>query len=116
MNQYEITELEVYLRQWIAAHPDQRRWSTDEIAAELAQDADFNLIKLAGWLQTPDGQIIEHAVGQVLPYPYNYGADVLVEAVKIAARQRTRKERLDALALGGGVALVIVLILGLGAK
>lgn len=55
--------------------------------------------------------LITQAVGSVLPYPYNYGAKVLTDAVQIAACQRTRRERLQALA--GGMVIAMAIILGL---
>src|SRR5262249_9348475 len=64
-----------------------------DVAAEPAADADFEVVKLAGWMQTPAGVLITQIVESVLPYPNNYGADVLADAIQIAARQRTERQR-----------------------
>jgi len=111
MNENEIARLQAYLRQWVRSNPTWHRWSGEEIAAELARDADFSTIRLAGWLQTPDGAVITQIVQSVLPYPYGYGAEVLADAVQIAARQCTRNERLQVMAVGVGIAVVAVLVL-----
>lgn len=109
MNHDQVVNLQAYLHRWLGTHPNWRQWSADDIAAELARDADFQLIKWADWLQSPDGELIEGVVSRLLPPPYNYGADVLAEAVKIAADQRTRRRRLEALGAGGLVALLVIL-------
>ncbi len=109
MNQDEVVNLQAYLQRWMGTHPNWLQWSADDIAAELARDADFQLIKWADWLQSPNGEVIDSMVSQLLPPPYNYGADVLAEAVKIAAHQRTRRRRLEVLGAGSVVALLVIL-------
>lgn len=109
MNQDQVADLQVYLQRWMSTHPNWRQWSADDIATELARDADFQLIKWADWLQSPDGELIESVVSRLLPPPYNYGADVLAEAVKVAADQRTRRRRLEVLGAGGAAALLVIL-------
>lgn len=109
MNPNEVAKLDSYLRQWIDHNPGWQRWFPAEIAAAWAQDADFTVIKLAAWLRTPDGQLIQQVVEGILPFPYNYGTDVLTEAIQIAARQRTTRQRLETAAVGGGLAVVLVL-------
>jgi hypothetical protein len=109
MNPDDIARFAAYLRQWTSSHPGWQYQSVQEIATELARDADFETIKLAAWLRSPEGQLIERVVQGVLPYPYNYGADVPAEAVQIAARQRTTRQRLEVLAGGGVVAVLLVL-------
>jgi hypothetical protein len=111
MNENEIARLQAYLQQWIRDNPAWHQRAAEDIAAELARDADFNTIRLAGWLRTPDGVLTTQIVQSILPYPYNYGAKVLADAVQIAARQRTRSERLQA--LSGGMAVALLVILGL---
>ena len=111
MNENEIARLQAYLQQWIRSNPGWRQRAAEDIAAELTRDADFTTIRLAGWLRTPDGALTERIVQNILPYPYNYGAEVLADAVQIAAHQRTRSERLQA--LGGGIVIAMIVILGL---
>jgi hypothetical protein len=109
MNENEIARLQAYLQQWIRNNPTWHQRAAEDIAAELARDADFSTIRLAGWLRTPDGTLTTQIVQSVLPYPYSYGAKVLADAIQIAARQRTRSERLQALGAGTVVALVVIL-------
>ena len=112
MNDQEYAKLEIFLRQWVRTHPLWHQLSAEDIAAELAADVDWGMIRLASWMQTPDGALITHIVQRVLPYPYNYGADVLAEAVRIAATQRTERQRGLTLAGGIGLAAMAVFLLG----
>jgi hypothetical protein len=112
VNETEVARLGSYLRQWTQTHPYWHQRSAEDIADELAADADFGTIRLAGWLQTPDGTLITRIVQDVLPYPYNYGADVLADAIQIAARQRTERQRGLTLLGGAGLAALVVFVLG----
>ena len=112
MNETEVARLGSFLRHWTQAHPYWHQRSAQDIAAELAADADFGTIKLAGWLRTPDGTLVTQVVQGILPYPYNYGADVLADAIQIAARQRTERRRELALLGGAGLAALVVFVLG----
>jgi hypothetical protein len=109
MNDTEYAKLEAVLRHWVRTHPLWRQLSAEDIAAELVTEVDWGTIRLAGWMQTPDGALITLIVERVLPYPYNYGADVLADAVCIAARQRTERQR--GLTLAGGIGLAVVVFL-----
>jgi hypothetical protein len=109
MNQDQVMSLQAYLQRWTRTHPSWWQWSAEDIASELAQDADFQTIRWADWLQSPDGELIESVVSRLLPPPYNYSADVLADAVKIAAHQRTRRRRLEVLGAGGVMALLLIL-------
>lgn len=100
MNEDEIARAAAHVRRWIAAHPDWRRWSAEDIAAALLRDADWATVALAGWMRTPDGALIATIVEKAMPYPVNFGAEVLVEAIKIAARQQTRTQRIGVLTIG----------------
>lgn len=112
MNETEVARLSAFLQQWTHTRPAWHQRSAEDIAAELAADADFDTIRLAGWLQTPDGALIAQIVQSVLLYPYNYGADVLADAIQIAARQRTERQR--GLTLVGGLALAALVVFLLG--
>jgi hypothetical protein len=105
MNKREIDSLQTFLRHWIQNNSTWRECSAEDIAEELANDPDFSMVRLAGWLRAADSRLIAQIVQSVLPYPYNYGAGLLTEAVLIAARQRTSTERLRALAAGTGIAV-----------
>ena len=112
MKDSEAVKLEAFLRQWTRTHPFWQRSSAEDIANDLAADADFGAIRLAVWLQTPEGALVTQVVHRVLPYPYNYGADVLAEAVQIAAAQRTERQRTWTLVGGIGLAGLVVFLLG----
>jgi hypothetical protein len=47
-------------------------------------------------------------VESVLPAPYHYGADALAEAIEVAARQRTVRQRQEVLVGGGLIAAALV--------
>lgn len=111
MNEIEAAKLQAYLWHWTRTRPSWHQQSAQQIAAELARDVDFSNIRVATWLQSPDGGTIIQIVQNALPYPYNYGADVLADAIEIAARQRTEKERLYT--LGGGTAVAVLLVMWL---
>jgi hypothetical protein len=112
VNETEVARLRAFLREWTCTHPSWHQRSAEHIAAELAADANFGTIRLAGWLQTPDGALIIQIVQSVLPYPYNYGADVLADAIQIAARQRTERQRGFILIGGLALAALVVFLLG----
>lgn len=112
MNDREYAKLEAFLRQRVRTYPLWHQLSAEDLATQLAADVDFGTIRLAGWMQAPDGALITEAVERVLPYPYNYGADVLADAVSIAARQRTERQRGLTLVGGIGLAVAVVLLLG----
>jgi folate-dependent phosphoribosylglycinamide formyltransferase PurN len=99
---------EAYLGQLVRTHTPWHQLSAEDIAAQLAAEIDFDTIRLAGWMQTLDGALITEVVQRVLPYPYNYGADVLANAVCIAAGQRTEGQR--ALTLMGGIGLAVLVM------
>jgi hypothetical protein len=98
--------LVAYLRGWISAHPGWHRASASDLAEQLAREADFTEIRIAGWLRTPQARFIQQAVMRVLPPTDRVAVGLLSEAVQIAAAQRTRGERLFA----GGAVVVGVLI------
>jgi hypothetical protein len=58
-------------------------------------------------MRTPDGALIATIVEKALPYPANVGAEVLVEAIQIAARRRTRTQRIGALTIGAAAAALV---------
>jgi hypothetical protein len=112
VNNYEHAKLEAFLRQWVHAHPHWRQLSAEDLASELAAEVDWGTMRLAGWMETPDGAVITQVVEHVLPYPYNYGADVLAEAVRIAASQRTGRQVTLTIVGGLGLAAVVVFLIG----
>lgn len=103
MNQSDISSLHAYVHAWSARRPWWQQLSAEDIAEELANDGDFEIIRLAGWLRSANGDEITSIVTAALPYPYSLGARVLADGIKIAADRRTRNERLGV----GALALVV---------
>lgn len=67
-------------------------WFADAQALgnSLAADIGFQALRLGTWLNTPDGELIASAVGQVLPPQYRPEYQLVVDALQLAARkQRT---------------------------
>lgn len=108
MNESDISKLHAYVRTWAAQRPGWRQLSAEEIAEDLANDGDFELIRFAGWLRSADGNEIASIVTMALPYPYSLGARVLADGIKIAADRRTRNERLGVGALSFVVGVLIM--------
>lgn len=108
MNQSDVSSLHAYVRAWSAQRPGWRQLSAEDIAEELANDGDFEIIRLAGWLRSANGDEITRIVTMALPYPYGLGATVLADGIKIAADRRTRNERLGVGALGLLVAALLM--------
>src|SRR5207248_2691590 len=80
------------------------RRSPEEIAEELLALVEFRALGLGTWLGTVEGEVITAAVEQVLPPPYRYDGELLVEGLKLAARLQEREGRRTA----GLVALAVI--------
>jgi hypothetical protein len=105
--------LHAFLQRWLREHPlwaySPRGWyhqlrSVSDIASELLQDAEFGEVKLASWLQSPDGVLIQTVVGWVLPQPHGAEFKLMVAAISSAAQARQDNER--------GLAGVLTLVAG----
>jgi hypothetical protein len=108
MKASEVDKLRAYLRRWLTSRPygwNQR--TAQDLAAEFLQDAAFTDIRLAGFFASPDGQVVTAIVKQVLPYPYNVGVPLLVEAIMLAAQKRTNRQIGNTL-LGVGAGTLIL--------
>lgn len=81
----------------------------EQLAREFLADAEFQSFRLGTWLATPEGEVFAQAVEMVMPPFYRQDAELLVEALKIAAKLQQRNER-----LAGGIVIGAVLVLGLG--
>lgn len=113
MNQDDAWKLRNFVQRWTAKQPTWHYRSSEQLAKDLAADADFAVLRFAGWLRTPDGELIATVVRGALPFPYNRSADVLIDAIKLAAGERTRRERLTVVGLGA-VGCYIVFAFGRG--
>ena len=60
----------------------------EALGAALADDAGFRAIQLGTWLNSPDGEFISEAVGQVLPPNYRPEYQLVVDALKFAAARQ----------------------------
>ena len=67
------------------------RPTVEEIANWYLEQAEFRALKLGGWLGTEDGEIIAGAVEQFLPPLYKQDAELLVEALKLAAKMQQKE-------------------------
>lgn len=81
------------------------RWVTvEELASQLIGDEELAGLWLGGWLGTPQGELLEQAVGMVIPKVYRADYDLLLEALERAARQQNKR--------AAGLALVGAAVLG----
>ena len=78
--------------------------TAEQFAKDLVADAEFLSFQLGTWLGTTDGEVIETAVGMVIPPFYKPEYDLAVDGLKLASRlqQQAGQE------LAGKVALSIV--------
>ena len=81
------------------------------VGDSLLDEAEFGEIKLAGWLKSPDGELIQTVVGWILPWPASAEFKLLVDAVTLAAQAKQKNERGVAagLTLVGAVLLFFIL-------
>ncbi|HVC99851.1 MAG TPA: hypothetical protein VNG93_01725 [Candidatus Dormibacteraeota bacterium] len=94
----------VYGHPWGRTAWQQPLPSVDQLAKALVADAEFRSLQLGTWLGTTDGEVIETAVGTVIPPIYRHEYDVAVDGLKLAARlqQQAGQE------VAGKVALSVV--------
>ncbi|HEX5403953.1 MAG TPA: hypothetical protein VFX16_16830 [Pseudonocardiaceae bacterium] len=107
MSEAQFDQGVAYVRSWVRSNPGWHRCSAEQIADMLANDADWTTIRLGGWLQSPDGELIERIVQAALPYPVGLTTRVLVDGIKLAANQQTERRRLLTVAAAvAGAALI----------
>jgi hypothetical protein len=112
MNDQQVAALGIYVHNWGARQSYGWHGRTaQDIATELTRDAAFLDLRLAGWLESPDGSLIAQIVVRSLPFPARIGAQVLAEAIQIAAQQRTDRNRTITLLAGIGAALAVYVLL-----
>jgi hypothetical protein len=114
--QEDITRfVHAYTDQWprlgcISSSLGVHRYTPETLAQELLNSAEFRALQLGTWLGTPDGELISAAVHAVMPPPYRQDIDLLIEALKIAAKAQQKDAREKAIATGVGLAALGVLI------
>lgn len=96
-------------RYWAGAP---RRLSAQEVAAQLAQDADFLAVGLADWLRSPDGELVTAVVGTLGLLPPD--AQLLIDAVQLAGniQRASGQRRAGAGVLAALVAAILLAALG----
>ncbi len=60
--------------------------TVEQFAKDLLADTEFRSLQLGTWLGTTDGEVIETAVGWVIPPFYRPEYDLAVDGLKLAAR------------------------------
>jgi broad specificity phosphatase PhoE len=94
----------IYAHPWGRTAQQQQLSAVEQFAQDLVADAEFRSLQLGTWLGTTDGEVIETAVGVVIPPIYKPEYDLAVNGLKLAARlqQQAGQE------VAGKVALTIV--------
>jgi hypothetical protein len=80
--------------------------TASEIAKALLADAEFRVLKLGTWLNTPDGELLAAAVTALAPPPYQEDAQLLIEALQLAAQQQQADARAKLFVAGALVAAI----------
>lgn len=107
MKPKEADRLAAYLQGWRALNPNRWREGSQVVATDLLQDTAFTDIKIAGFLETPDGAAIARVVQSALPFPASAEVGVMVEAIKIAAKKQTAGQVVGTVLIGVVAVIVI---------
>jgi len=107
MRQDEIAKLQTYLQHYRTANPYRWRQGAQVVSNDLMTDAAFTDIKLAEFLESPEGKVIAQVVQSVLPFPGDIEASVMIEAIETAAKRQTVGQRVGVLFIGVLAVLVI---------
>jgi hypothetical protein len=87
--------------------------SSGEVAESLLAEVEFGELRLATWLQSPDGQLVRMVVEGMLPPLSRVEVDLMVEGVMAAADAKQRNDQRRAavvtcaVALGLGLAIIL---------
>jgi hypothetical protein len=96
-----------------AWHPPIDRPTAAELAGQLLATAEFRALGLGTWLGTPDGEFFTAAVEAVSPPFYRQDEELIVEALKLAAKMQSGNRRAaGALALGAVAAGIFLISRG----
>jgi hypothetical protein len=85
--------------------------SPEQIAGELLGDSEFQALRLATWLSSPDGELIAEAVAMVISPATRPEFELAVDALQLAAEMQYERGWLQRAA--GLVALGVVAVFGL---
>lgn len=120
----EAQRLRLILSEWVTRHPgwaqstDTTTWITQvrsaaEIARDLLETTEIAEVRLAGFMGSPDGQLIQVVVRQVVPAPYSTEFKLLVDAVTLAAEAKQKNQQKRAgLATAGAAVIALGIIFG----
>jgi hypothetical protein len=91
--------------------------TVEQFAKDLVADAEFRSLQLGTWLGTTDGEVIETAVGMVIPPFYRPEYDLAVDGLKLAARLQQQQgqqvaERVALFTVGASLFTAGVVALG----
>jgi hypothetical protein len=81
----------------------------EELAQELLADGEFQALRLGGWLGTPETELFARAVEMASPPFYRADVELLVAALRLAAKLQQRDARLAGRVAIGAIALVVLL-------
>jgi hypothetical protein len=84
--------------------------SVDELAGQILQTVGFRALRLGSWLNTPDGELIAAAVELLTPPPYAIDAQLLIDALEVAANRQRSAEREKVMGIGVVAAIGAVLL------
>jgi hypothetical protein len=92
-----------------------QRPTAEEIARWYLKKAEFRALKLGTWLGTEEGEVITWAIEQCLPLGYREDAELLVDALELAAAAQQKEDRKAAgILVVGAIALVGLLARDIG--
>lgn len=83
-----------------------------ELAEDLAANAEFRALQLGTWLNRPDVEVITAAVEAITPPPYRQDIELLIEGMKLAAQLQRRGGWNRAFVTVGSAAVVTLLVTG----
>src|SRR6266511_1778174 len=80
---------------------------------ELFADAEFRVLKLATFLNTPDGKVLAAAVEMLTPPLYRQDVELLIEALKLAGKvqhESLREAVVKGVLVTAGIAVAAALL------
>jgi hypothetical protein len=89
--------------------PMAHQMTSQELAQDLAANAEFRALQLGTWLNRPDVELITAAAEAITPPPYRQDIEVLIEGMKLAA-QLQRRDGWNRVAVTAGSAAVMTLL------
>jgi hypothetical protein len=92
--------------------PVAQQFTPEQLAEQLLASTAFRALRLGTWLSTPKGEFIAAAIEALVPPLYQMDIDLLIDAVKLAAKAQQREARDKAVGIGLVVAIGGALIAG----